>query len=365
LEEHYLSLPARSERVKAWERFCALGLPQRHQEAFHYVPLGRLYQERFSLAPATCLQAQAQNAGVLLALEEAQSAYGTFLQNRRAKSEQEESDPFVWLNAALSQEGMFLYVPPGSSSTDWIVIDCRSAGLCMPRLHVVVGKGAQAHVLLRAQTEKWCNSVVDVALEDGARLTLVSHVAAPGWHFEALRATLKGRSALRSYVLSAGAGTVRCSYKTSLLGEGAEADMHGLYRLQGSAQAHTHGIVEHRAPRCRSMQLFKSVVGGTAQTSFAGKICVGKEAHGADAYQRNNNLILSPHAQAHSKPGLEIFADDVKASHGATFGRLPEDQLFYLRTRGIPQGQARALLIDAFCRDVTSSLPVEWHGQLV
>src|SRR5262249_47004993 len=126
--------------------------------------------------------------------------------------------------------------------------------------------------------------------------------------------------------------------------------------------AHTHAIVEHQAPHTTSMQRFKGVLNGHSQSSFEGKILVHPEAQKTQAYQLNNNLLLSRGAIAQSKPNLEVFADDVKASHGATFSQLERDKLFYLNTRGIDFNLARRLLIWGFCREMIEGIP--YHSLL-
>lgn len=126
--------------------------------------------------------------------------------------------------------------------------------------------------------------------------------------------------------------------------------------LADKREAHTHIFMEHQAPHCRSFQLFKSVLNDFSRSSFEGKIMVRQAAQKTEAFQLNNNLLLSDHAHADSKPNLEIFADDVKASHGATVGQLDIDQLFYMKTRGFSDQAAKNLLIFGFCEQVVEMI---------
>lgn len=128
--------------------------------------------------------------------------------------------------------------------------------------------------------------------------------------------------------------------------------------LSDKRESHTHIFMEHQAPNCRSYQLFKSVLNDFSRSSFEGKIMVRQAAQKTEAFQLNNNLILNDHAHADSKPNLEIFADDVKASHGATIGQLDGDQLFYMKTRGFSDATAKNLLIYGFCEQVIEMIPL-------
>ena len=128
-----------------------------------------------------------------------------------------------------------------------------------------------------------------------------------------------------------------------LTGPGAEAHLRGLYLCDGAERVNFRILVHHRAPQCHSTQLFKGIAGGEAQVTFSGVIVVASDAQQTEAYQENHNIVLTPEAHVETKPQLEIYADDVKCSHGATVGRMDEEALFYMRSRGIPEADARAL----------------------
>ena len=140
--------------------------------------------------------------------------------------------------------------------------------------------------------------------------------------------------------------------KVHLAEENSEAQLYGLARLHGETESHIHATVEHIAPHTRSRQHFKSVLQDRSRVSFEGKIRVLPAAQKTEAYQLNNTLILSDAASANAKPNLEIFADDVKASHGATVGQLDQEQIFYFRSRGLGLEQSKALLIHGFCKEI-------------
>ena len=142
-----------------------------------------------------------------------------------------------------------------------------------------------------------------------------------------------------------------------LVGAGAQVRLRGLYLCSGEERVRFHVEIHHRAPGCHSDQLFKGIVGGSARTQFDGRIIVAPEAQQTEAYQSNHNLLLSGSARAGTKPQLEIYADDVKCSHGATVGQLNEEEQFYMRSRGIPAEEARVLQMISFASEVISAVP--------
>jgi Fe-S cluster assembly protein SufD len=142
-----------------------------------------------------------------------------------------------------------------------------------------------------------------------------------------------------------------------LQGEHATAKLQGVTLVKDQRQTHTHVFMGHEAPHTHSSQLFKTILNGSAKSSFEGKIFVCKEAQKTEAYQSNHNLLLGQSALAYSKPNLEIFADDVKASHGATISKLKESEMFYLKTRGLSQEMAKKLLLFAFSQEIISQVP--------
>ncbi len=137
-----------------------------------------------------------------------------------------------------------------------------------------------------------------------------------------------------------------------LLGPGAEANLKGLYLCRADEKVNFHVVMHHMAPNCRSTQLFNGLAGGNAQVSFDGTIVVAPDAQKTEAYQENHNIVLTDTAKVDTKPQLEIYADDVKCSHGATVGQLNEDELFYMRSRGIPVVEARTLQMLSFLSPV-------------
>lgn len=391
LESHFEEGPFRKE---GWQKLAACGLPLKSHEAFRYVHLRELYTSTFrknqseavdfseAILPEckhshivfvnghfspqhsdlTALPSQT----VVLPLDQAMQAHGSFLKGHLTRSIKEENDPFALANLALHRTGAFVYVPPKLEVA--VPLQCLSIAtgdeptLIAPRLHLVLGAHSSLRCILttEGQASHFNIPTEEISLEEGASLDLLQLVdAEPYWHFETLRASLKKNARLNTLAVTFGGRAMRHSYRVQLKGEGSEASLNGLWMLKGNRSSHTHALVEHEAPHTRSMQRFKGTLNDHSQSSFEGKILVRPEAQKTEAYQLNNNLILSQGAVANSKPNLEIFADDVKASHGATFAQINQEQLFYLQTRGIEPDLARCLLIQGFCREMITGIPYD------
>ena len=172
-------------------------------------------------------------------------------------------------------------------------------------------------------------------------------------------------ASLKMVFLSLDGPSLHNKLRVSLLGRDAACDLAGLCLADGSQQMTYDILLTHQVPQCRSTQLFKNIVGGSAVTRFDGLIKVVPDAQQTEAYQANHNLLASDTAKAYTRPQLEIYADDVKCSHGATIGRLNPDELFYLRSRGIPQAEARLLQQMAFCQEVLDKISSgDWREKM-
>ena len=161
-----------------------------------------------------------------------------------------------------------------------------------------------------------------------------------------------GKSMIHAVTVSLNGGLVRNNLNIALEAEHGEAHLYGLYFLNGSSHIDNHTVVDHVKPNCQSNQLYKGIIDDKATAVFNGKIFVQQQAQKTNAYQSNKNILLSESASVNAKPQLEIFADDVKCSHGCTIGRLDEEGMFYMRSRGVPEKMARNLLVHAFAMDI-------------
>ncbi|MBA2728124.1 MAG: Fe-S cluster assembly protein SufD [Parachlamydiaceae bacterium] len=386
-------------RTKSWESFQKLGLPQRKDELFRYINLNRFYSNEYTPAESKDLQksdieqfilpecgnstlvfvngdfqpelsqmSALPKKMIVCRLSEAMRTYGALITNQWARSNKDEVDPFVAINGASHGEGAFIYMPPNVICEAPIqllyVVDAPDLrAMIMPRLHVFAGTQSSIKMIATHRAisgQGYCvNQVTEISLEDNAHVHL-SQVNQPSaddiYHFDAVRAFLKRDSNLKTVALTHGSMSVRNDYKISLFGENSHACLNGVWTLNDKREAHTHVLMEHIAPNCTSNQLFKGVLYDYSHSSFDGKIIVEQLAQKTNAFQLNNNLLLSDGAKAESSPNLKIYADDVKASHGATIGQLPAEELFYMRTRGLTEKDAREILVAGFCQEVYDML---------
>jgi len=383
----------------SWKKLQEMGLPKKEEEAFQYVSLRKLYESLLAeKAPsekaieydlASLILPESQNSYIIfnngsfcpelsklpsslivLPLEEAfKSSYSTFLKHRMNLLMEQEKDPWALLNSTLCKRGLFIYVPPKTKLEGPIqILHLQTDSLSIhtgPRMHLFLAAHAQVEMVSSFHaapgSKTLFNDYLDVSLEEKA---CFSHVLSnenqgSSWGFSAFRASLKKESKLSSCAITFGSPGFRRDYFVSLLGERAEADLKGLTAIGDHAEGHIHIHMEHAAPSCRSHQFFKNVLAAHSRSSFTGKIYVKRIAQKTEAYQLNQNLLLSDFATANTKPNLEIFADDVKASHGATVSQLDDEQIFYLRTRGIPFSEAKSLLTVGFFREVLDGIKVD------
>lgn len=385
--------PLKSLRQKAWDAFSNKGLPTPKTETYKYIRLRKLFEK--NLRPAKKKEAsyqewiypECQNSHIVfinghfcpefssvpeeveaLSLEEALFSYGTLLNNQLAKTLKEETDPFACLNASLFTSGVFLYVRPNTLVTapiQLLFISNEEEGFSSPKVELFIGSSSELslvgrHVDLTASS--FTNLFTNCHLEANAKVsyTQISTESRDkkSWLFDATRAHLKKDARFETQMATLGSETVRYDYQVEVAGEGADCHLNGLWMLDKQNEAHVHVLMRHIAPQATSLQLFKGALAGVSRSSFEGKIYVEKEAQKTDSYQMNNNLILSEGAEANSKPNLEIFADDVKASHGSTVGQLDPEELFYLRTRGYGEEEAKTILTRGFLREVAAKIPL-------
>ncbi|MFQ5729429.1 MAG: Fe-S cluster assembly protein SufD, partial [Waddliaceae bacterium] len=307
---------------------------------------------------------------VVTPLAKAMHTYGAYLNNQWATAMKEETDPFAAMNAALNRDGAFLYLPPKTLVDIPVqilfVADSRDIPMLMlPRIHTFVGAQSQiefvsTHVTLSGESF-FTNRHAEWIIEEGAQVKNIQIKRGnPGkaWLFDTMRTTLKRDSSFHAVSLTDGFATVRHDYRIALIEENAEALLNGVWLLRDKREAHTNVYMDHQAPNCRSKQVFKGVLDDSSRSSFEGKIYVRPEAQKTEAYQYNHNLLLSDSANADCKPHLEIFADDVKASHGATVGQLDKEQLFFLKARGFSEKEARNLLIQGFFQEMIDLIKI-------
>jgi Fe-S cluster assembly protein SufD len=271
---------------------------------------------------------------------------------------------FAALNTAMFNDGIWIDVA-ASAAIDApieLVHAVDAAGVGYPRVLVTLGEGAELTVIetyVGNNSERLTNSVVEVDLASNAKVNHVRIHENTGLQVGRVDVRQSANSRYRSTVITLGGALLRFDVRCLLLDRGAECQLDGAYLVEGEDHVDHHTLVEHQAAHCRSDQTYRGIASGKGTAVFDGIVVVHRDAQKTEAHQENRNLLLSETATVHTKPHLEIDADDVICSHGATVGSLDEDQLFYLRTRGIPEDLARAMLTFAFLRAVVERIDDE------
>jgi Fe-S cluster assembly protein SufD len=279
-----------------------------------------------------------------------------------------EQHAFAALNTALHQDGAFLHIPRGvvvEEPIHLLFVSATPEVASYPRLLLVAEENSQAtvvesYVSLHAG-RYFTGPVSEVILGPNA---VVDHIKIQRESLEAfhmaVQQTVQDRtSTLRSHSISIGGALVRNDVWGLLDGEGISCTLNGLYFVDGKQHVDNHMRVDHAKPNCYSHELYKGILDGAGRAVFNGLIYVHPDAQKTDAVQSNRNLLLSKNALASSNPQLEIFADDVRCTHGSTIGQLDEEAIFYLRSRGIGEAAAKSLLTYAFASDIVERIHVE------
>jgi len=278
------------------------------------------------------------------------------------------SHPFVAMNAAFLADGVLVGIPAGVVLAEPLVVvhvADGSAGPAAshPRVVVSLGENAQATVVeaFCGTGEPFVNAVTEVVLGPHAHLdhTTLQEESPETHHVGTIEAHLGPGAQLLGHLLSAGGRIVRNELTVRLHGDGAGATLDGLFLARDGQSVDNHTLVDHARPHGGSQQHYKGILDGSARGAFDGKVVVRPAAAFTDAHQKNRNLLLSDTARIDAKPQLEIYNNDVKCTHGSATGRLDADALFYLRSRGFSESQARSVLTLAFASEIVERVPFE------
>ena len=357
-------------REKGAARFADVGFQTTRQEAWRFTDVRPIAETSFgkgvSRWTVTANGAQGVSIGDL-------SKFGDVAQAHLGRYADVSANPFTALATAFLEDVQVVSLPARAEVTTPIRLSHRLGGtgggavMGTPRVLIVLGDQARATVIEMHEkggaTPAFSNSVTEIVLGNGATLdyvrvqregTAATHIATTQSH--------QGRdSVLRSTSIALGAGLSRHDLGAVLAGTGASLVLNGLSVLSGRQHVDYHTTIDHAQPHCESHELFNGVFDSYARGVFNGRIIVRPGAQRTDSKQTNNNLLLSGDARADSQPQLEIYADDVKCTHGATLGPLDANALFYLRSRGLSPQTAKSLLTYGFAADVLTriaSVPV-------
>jgi Fe-S cluster assembly protein SufD len=381
-------------RQNAFNAFSKMGIPTAKHEEWKYTRISSLFNKDYQF-PANLTSIESELGAIRLPgyeqanelvfvngyysaslsairsknlivqqLEEAASGeYKDFVASNLGHSSRYLNDGINALNTAFTQGGVFIHLKKGQVAEHPVYIynitDARTANiLAQPRSLIHIGENAQVQMVETYSTigasDSFTNQVMEVVMErdslveyykiqdDKGQASLVSTT-----HF---RQT--GKSYLHTVTISLNGAIVRNNLNVILDAEYCEAHLYGLYFQGGKSHIDNHTIVDNVKPNCFSNELYKGILNHEASGVFNGKIFVRPQAQKTNAYQSNKNVLLSDNASVNTKPQLEIFADDVKCSHGCTVGQLDEEAFFYLRSRGISEKTARFLMIRAFASDI-------------
>lgn len=273
------------------------------------------------------------------------------------------------LNTAFFADGIFVYVPDNVIVEKPIqiinIINSEQNAIVHPRNLFIAGKNSKLTIVHCDHSlnhrHSFINSLTEIYADENAHIDhyKMQNKDADSALFTTINAQLQANARLSTNTLILNGGLIRNNINVMLNGKGAEADLKGLYLVDRNQHVDNQIFVSHNAPNCYSNQLYKGIADDNARAVFNGRILVQKDAQKTIAYQANNNILLADTAQVNSQPQLEIYADDVKCSHGSTVGQLDPNAMFYLRSRGICEHSARMLLMYAFAAEVVDQIAIE------
>lgn len=391
-------------REDAIERFKEKGLPTIRVEEWKYTSLRTLAKTDFSPATAAAVALTEASfpgafsgdgkshrlvfvngrlqpglsrldglpSGVrLLSLAEALERKPDLLEGRLGQIARLNGHALVALNTAFMADGAVLWLKPGTALDEpvhLVFLGAAEGGPIAfhPRILVVAERGSMAtliesHLGAAGDAVYWSNPVVEISLGPEAVLRhyKFQDESLKAFHVAYTEVSLAAGSRYDSFATAVGAGLSRNEIVIRFDGAGSECRLNGVYLLRGRQHGDTTTVIDHLQPRCNSREVYKGVLDGRAHGVFQGRITVHRDAQKSDGHQLNRTLLLSDQARISTKPELEIYADDVKCSHGATSGELADDALFYLRSRGIGEKRARSLLIEAFLSEIVDEIAFE------
>jgi Fe-S cluster assembly protein SufD len=345
----------RALRLRCRDAYAAVGLPTGRMERFKYTNIAdavknmQLSFDSANVTPSGCTE-------FLTPIMDASfPSWARAWAERAPVGAETYGDMNLWhaVNAYL-RDGFALDVPANTTEREplHITINGHDGAYIVPRTFLRIGANAEFTIIEHHHGEGayWNNRVTQIHLEKGARLRhyRIQENSDKAVYTQNTHVTLDRDATYEAFNLTKGAAFSRNQIHVELQGENAEARLGGVNLMKGTQFADTTITIEHQAPHCRSNQTYKSILDDKSHGVFQGKVHVHRPAQKTDGYQLSNTLLLSPQAQMDTKPELEIYADDVKCSHGATTGRLDLEPLFYLRTRGLSEAQAKFLLMQAY-----------------
>ena len=387
-------------RQQALERFDKLGFPTIRHEEWKYSNVKNLVNQAFEFNAVTNFSAKDLEEMSIPNLEgnilyfingvydtelstivspDSELQILTFAEAAKTQSELVEQyfnkysdyqdNAFTALNTAFAQNGVFVHVPDNKVVAQPVILrfisDARTLNVAsQPRNLIVVGKRSEVQIAEAYRSfgdnASFTNAVTEfiVGEESNVHYYKIQNESDKSYHIGTTSVLQAGKSVFTANTVTANGGFVRNNLNIKIDGEYAEANMFGLYIPNGKQHIDNHTAVDHAKPNSNSNELYKGILKGKSTGVFNGKIFVRQDAQKTNAFQSCKNVLLSEDASMNTKPQLEIWADDVKCSHGTTTGQLNDDALFYMQARGISKDSARALLTLAFAQDVIDKFEI-------
>ena len=389
----------KEQRERAAKRFAEVGFPSVRHEDWRFTNVAPIADAKYPLAQGVFKQAPALVNAVnvpgavrlticngefvpalsdlstlpkglkITGLRDGARDNADGLEQHLAKTFEINAHPFAALNTSLLDDGVAIFIARGAAIETPIHIvtltgSDTGAVASHPRVLVVAGENSQARIaqsFIGAEGAAYLtNSVVEVVVKEGAIVDYYTdqRESESAFHVANLQAHVSARGVFSSHAFLTGARIMRHDIGIALKGEGADCTMNGVYLADGDRLMDTHSSLDHAMPHCTSHELYKGILAGKAKAVFNGRIIVRLDAQKTDAKQTNRALLLSDEATINSNPQLEIFADDVKCTHGAAVGQLDEEAMFYLMARGLSRLEARDMLLHAFAGEVLDGLKI-------
>lgn len=392
----------REWRKKGFTDFTRLGLPTLKNEEWKYTGIGRLFTKDYTLAPNFPAPSELIQKSAIAGLEKANhlvfingifsrkdshietseeieicsledalnGRYHDLVAEHFGKSSLFMKDGIHALNTSLMDGGVFILIKKNHTLAkpvyfNHIFDSTENHLLASPRSLIIVEENAKLQIVESYHTEgamdSFNNEVMEIVAKENAYVEYykIQNDNVNANHAGTTHIRQVGKCYVHTVVVSLNGGMVRNNTNIIMEEAGNEAHLYGLYFLKGHTHVDNHTIVDNTKPNCFSNELYKGIIDDYATGVFSGKIYVRPDAQKIDAYQTNNNILLSDHGTVNTKPQLEIYADDVKCSHGCTVGRLDEEALYYCRARGIGEEMAKAMLLNAYAEDILQHIKID------
>jgi len=389
------------ERGLALSAFAKQGIPNRKSEEYKYCKIDLILKDEFAVGSLKNNITKEQLSSALIlkeaitivivnghfnenlstptnlpkgliicSLEEAAEKYFTIFENHYSKYADINTDPFTALNTAISNGGTFIHIDKNSMIKIPIhivhVSTANENSIVNPRNLIVIEKSAQAKIVesfvtINSTAKIVNNAVTEIFVYENATVChyKIQEESEFGNLISTTQVQQEKQSVFTTTTITLSGAFVRNNLNIVLNNQHIEANLNGLYLTKNNQVVDNHTLVDHRMPNCNSNELYKGVVDGNSTATFNGKIFVRKDAQKTNAFQSNKNILLSDDSTVNTKPQLEIYADDVKCSHGTSTGKLDEEKIFYLRARGLSETSAKKLLMFAFASEVLNTIEIE------